>query len=459
MKAYGETGANQGAGGGHPPLLDDAADPLQAPHTHSTSSQADDILPSLSPGGRWAPRAQAQIAYFDCFAGASGDMLLGALVDAGLSLDALEAELDKLNLDGYKIECVRIESHGLTGTRLSVRDTLRAYPARHMHDIQEMIEDSTLSDLVKMRSLSVIEQLGRAEAAIHGVSLEEVHFHEIGAVDTIVDIVGFVAGLELLGVHQVYVSAIPLGNGTIQTAHGRLPVPAPATLALLSSVAAPTVPHPAQTEIVTPTGAALLSGLAVFERPRMQVHAIGYGFGQKEFAWANGLRVWIGKGWADEGGTEGTPGRFEQDQVVVLECNLDDSTGEMLGYAMERVFAAGALDVWFTSIQMKKNRPGVLFSVLSPADRVMDLAAVLLSETTTLGVRLSPTRRLKVDRRMRTVDTPWGTVQVKEKWVAGRRLDSSPEYADCARLARESEVPLQQIMSAARRAAAAGDVD
>jgi uncharacterized protein (TIGR00299 family) protein len=461
MTAHEETGVNQGTTHRHPHPhpLDDAEDRVHAVHAHSKSSQIDDILPSLSPTGGLKEVDGGQIAYFDCFAGVSGDMLLGALVDAGLSLDALEAELAKLDLDGYEIDCARIQSHGLTGTRLSVRDTLGAYPARHLHDIQQMIEGSTLSDTVKVRSLNVLERLGRAEATIHGVPLQEVHFHEIGAVDTIVDIVGFVAGLELLGIGQAYASAIPLGSGTIQTAHGRLPVPAPATLALLSSVGAPTVAHPAQTEIVTPTGAALLSGLAVFERPQLQVHAIGYGFGQKEFAWANGLRVWIGQRWPGERGTAGALDAFEQDQVVVLECNLDDSTGEMLGYAMERLFAAGALDAWFTSIQMKKNRPGVLLSVLSPAEKTMDLASVLLRETTTLGVRLSSTRRFKADRRMRAVHTPWGEVQVKEKWLGGLRLDSSPEYADCARLARATGEPLHRVMNAARCAAAAERVD
>jgi uncharacterized protein (TIGR00299 family) protein len=404
------------------------------------------------------PHKRGRIAFFDCFAGASGDMLLGALVDAGLSLDALQAELVKLNLDGYEIKAQRVQSHGLTGTRLSVRDTLEAYPARHIQDIQKIVVDSALSDAVKTCSLAVIERLGRAEAGIHGVALDQVHFHEIGAVDTIVDVVGFAAGLELLGVEQVFSSAIPLGNGTIQTAHGRLPVPAPATLALLSSVCAPTVPHPAQTEIVTPTAAALLSGLAVFERPQMRMQSVGYGFGQKEFPWANGLRVWIGYSSMDGRDTQSLDDAFDQDQVTVLQCNLDDSTGEILGYAMERLFDAGALDVWFTPIQMKKNRPGVLFSVLAPPNKATELSSILLHETTTLGVRfLPPVHRLKAARRMCQVATPWGTVEVKEKWLAGRRLGISPEYRDCARLARESGESLARVMSVARQAAAAVD--
>ena len=419
----------------------------------------------LSNGHGETAHTHSRIAYFDCFAGASGDMLLGALVDAGLSLDAFEAELAKLDLSGYEIKATRVQNHGLTGTQFSVQDTLKAYPARHLHDIQKIVEDSALSDAVKTRSMAVIERLGRAEAGIHGVPLQEVHFHEIGAVDTIVDVVGFVVALEMLGVQRAYCSAIPLGNGTIQTAHGRLPAPAPATLALLSSANAPTVPHPAQTEIVTPTGAALLSELAVFERPRMRVQAVGYGFGQKEFAWANGLRVWIGS--QSPGPRESLPSvplpeaemeasreRFEHDEVVMLECNLDDSTGEALGYTMERLFAAGALDVWFTPIQMKKNRPGVLLSVLSPLDKVEEMSLVMMRETTTLGVRLfPPAHRIKASRRMREVETPWGAVRVKEKWLGTQRLAVSPEYEDCARLARESGEPIMRIMNVAWQAA------
>jgi uncharacterized protein (TIGR00299 family) protein len=388
----------------------------------------------------------ARVAYVDCFAGASGDMLLGGLLDAGLELGALRAELAKMQLDGYALEQAEKHDHGLSGTKLHVRDTLEAYPARHLHDIREIIDGSALSDPVKQRSMAVIERLGRAEAQVHGVSLQEVHFHEVGAVDTIVDVVGFVAGLELLGIEQVCASPVPLGSGTIETAHGRLPVPVPATLALLTGAAAPTVPHPAQTEIVTPTGAALLSELAIFRRPAMRVQHVGYGFGDKAFPWANALRIWIGE-------LEGAD-PFHHDDVIEIECNLDDVTGETLGYTMERLFDSGALDVWFTSIQMKKNRPAVQLSLLAPEDRVNALAMILMRETSTLGVRLfPPAHRLKADRRMREVETPWGVVRVKEKWVGDQRLAVSPEYEDCARLARGASVPITRIMDAARQVA------
>jgi uncharacterized protein (TIGR00299 family) protein len=358
-----------------------------------------------------------------------------------------------MDLDGYELETERKQDHGLTGTKLHVRDTLEAYPARHLHDIQHIVYDSTLSDAVKKTSMLVIERLGRAEASIHGVPLEEVHFHEVGAVDTIVDVVGFVAGLEILGIEQVYASSIPLGSGTIDIAHGRFPVPVPATLALLASAGAPTVSHPAQTEIVTPTGAALLSQLAVFERPAMRVHRVGYGFGTKAFPWANAIRIWVGE---REHVHHDDQDRYDHDRVIELECNLDDVTGETLGYTMERLFEAGALDVWFTSIQMKKNRPGVLLSVLSPLDRVDEMSLIVMRETSTLGIRtFPPAHRIKADRRMREVETPWGTVRVKEKWLGKKRLAASPEYEDCARLARESGEPVMRVMNAAWQAAEA----
>jgi len=401
-------------------------------------------------------------------------MLLGALVDVGLPLEELRACLSRLDLAGYELVADRVLSHGLTGTQFHVAEDpaadVPAFPARHLSDIRRIVEGSTLSDTVKARSMAVIERLGRAEAGIHGVELDAVHFHEIGAVDTIVDVVGFVIGLELLGVERVYASPIPLGSGTIETAHGRLPAPAPATLALLASAGAPTVPHPARTEIVTPTGAALLSQLATFERPPMRVLGVGYGFGQKEFPWANGLRVWLGE--SDRGqrpkSSRRAPGRGEtgrlgagqseahrhwESDVVLFECNLDDTTGETLGYTMEQLLDAGALDVWFTPIQMKKNRPGVLLSVLSPADpsTVEALTKIVMRETSTLGVRTSPpAHRFKADRRMREVETPWGSVRVKEKWLGDRRLATSPEYEDCARLARESGEPLVRVMNTAR---------
>ena len=418
------------------------------------------------------------ILYLDLFSGASGDMLLGALLDAGLPLEALRAELEKMGLAGYELVAERQVRHGLSGTRLLVRDVAQAHPARRLPDIRRLLQDSALSMRVQEASMAVFARLARVEARIHGVAVDEVHFHEIGAVDSLVDVVGFAAGLEQLQVERVFSSPVPLGSGTIETEHGLLPVPAPATLALLAEVGAPTRPHPAQTEIVTPTAAALLAEWATFELPPMRVRAAGYGFGQKEFPWANAVRVWLGEeaplpqslpggeGGGDapqplpggEGGGDapqalhGGEGGGGRDQVTLLECNLDDITGETLGYAMERLFAAGALDVWFTPIQMKKGRPGVMLSVLVPPGRAATVAQVVLRETPTLGLRVLPIERMVVERHVREVETPWGKVRVKEKWLNGERAAASPEYEDCARIAREQAIPLHQVFEAARKA-------
>ncbi len=383
------------------------------------------------------------ILYLDLFSGAAGDMLLGALVDLGLPLEVLQAELQKMDLSGYELEARREIRRGITGTRLVVRDTAQEYPARHLHDIRHLLGESRLSATVQARSLAVLERLARAEARVHGIPVEEVHFHEIGAVDTLVDVVGFVAGLEHLGVERVCASPVPLGSGFVQTEHGLLPVPAPATAALLAEVNAPVRPHPAQAEILTPTAAALLAELATFDLPPMRVRAVGYGFGEKEFPWPNAVRAWLGE-------MEETAAR---ETVYLLECNLDDATGEVLGYAMERLFAAGALDVWFTPVQMKKNRPGVVLSALARPERADALAAVILRETPTLGVRVRPVARVVADRREREVETPWGRVRVKEKWLDGRKVAASPEYEDCARIAREQGIPLQDVYAAVLRSA------
>lgn len=379
-----------------------------------------------------------QILFLDLFSGASGDMLLGALLDAGLALDGLKTELGKMALSGYELEAERQVRHGLTGTKLHVRDVTKDHPARHPHDVYHLIRESNLSEQVQETSVAIFERLARVEASIHGTSVEHVHFHEISAVDSLVDVVGFVAGLERLGVEQVYASPVPLGSGTVEIAHGLIPVPVPATLALLTEAGAPTRPHQAQTEIVTPTAAALLTELATFERPPMRVRAVGYGFGQKEFPWANALRVWLGE--MEE--------QITPDRTTLLECNLDDATGETLGYTMGRLFAAGALDVWFTPVQMKKNRPGIVLSVLARPEQADALAQVVLRETPTLGVRVSPRERVVTERRLREIETPWGAVRVKEKWLGGECVAVSPEYEDCASIAREHAIPLRQVFDA-----------
>jgi uncharacterized protein (TIGR00299 family) protein len=392
-----------------------------------------------------------RLVYLDLFSGASGDMLLGALVDAGLPLGGLRTELQKLPLSGYELHAKPQLRHGISGTKLDVRDLSEEYPARHLSDVRRIVTSSSLSEAIKATSLAVFQRLAEVEARIHGSDPESVHFHELSAVDSIVDVVGFVAGLDLLDVSAVFSAPVPLGSGTIHTAHGEIPVPAPATLALLAEAGAPTRPHKAETEIVTPTAAALVTQLAQFRRPAMRVRSVGYGFGTKEFEWANALRIWLG----DPAG----PWEHASEGVVLVECNLDDTTGETLGYVMDRLFEAGALDVWFTAVQMKKNRPGVVLSVLVVPEKADAISQIVLRETTTLGVRLSsPMDRIMAERRIVPVRTPWGDVRVKEKWIAGERVAASPEYEDCAKIARHHSIPLQRVVASVRRVAETGSV-
>lgn len=384
-----------------------------------------------------------RIAYFDCFSGASGDMLLGSLLDAGLDLDELRSDLARLGIGGYQLEAEPVTRHGLSGTHLRVRLGTEDRPARTLPNIERILRDSTLPESAKARSLRVFTRLARAEARVHGTTIDQIHFHELGAVDSLVDIVGFVCALDRMSIEAVYSSPLTLGGGTVQTEHGRLPAPAPATLALLAEVGAPTVPGPAMTELLTPTGAALLTEFATFTRPAMTVHAVGYGFGTKEFDWPNGLRVWLGE-------TLAASRLPEEDRVVRLSCNLDDATGAMLAYALEQLLAAGALDAWFAPIQMKKNRPATMLSVLCRPEDARELAALILRETPTLGVRYHAESRFKATRETRHADTPWGTVRVKLKLLDGEMISASPEYEDCAALARRAGVPLAEVMEAAR---------
>ena len=387
-----------------------------------------------------------KLAYFDCFSGASGDMLLGSLLDAGLAFDHLQADLASLAMGPYRLIAEQTTRKGLTGTHLRVIPGAANWPAQNLPAITKIVQESELPDAVKARSLAVFGRIARAEAAIHGTTIEEVHFHEIGAVDTLVDVVGFVCALRRLEIEAVYSSPLTLGGGTIQTEHGLLPAPAPATLALLSEVGAPTVAGPAATELVTPTGAALLAEFARFERPAMALSSVGYGFGTKEFDWPNALRVWLG----DAAPAPTAPG---QDEAILLACNLDDASGEVLGYALDRLLQAGALDAWFTPIHMKKNRPATQFSVLARPEDAARLAGLMLRETPTLGVRQQALSRTVAHREFRTVETPWGTVQTKLKYLEGRVVSASPEYEDCARLAQESGIPLQEVVAAAQQAA------
>lgn len=325
----------------------------------------------------------------------------------------------------------------------------REQPHRHLSDVEAIIRGSALEPEIQESAVRVFRRLAEAEAAIHGTSVDEVHFHEVGAVDAIVDITGAVWGLRALGVERVYASSIPTGSGTVKTSHGVLPVPAPATLALLTSARAPLRPSEATTELVTPTGAALLASFATFQQPALRIERVGYGFGQKVLPWPNVARVWLGEA-AEDARADG----LETDFVVVLEANLDDERPEVVGAAMDTLLAAGALDVFFTPIFMKKNRPAVKLTVLAPLENRDRIAALMLRETSTLGVRTYPAERLKCRRWVDTVATPWGPVRIKVKEFAGEKR-AAPEFDDCLALAHERDVPLPDVYAAARSAATA----
>ena len=389
-----------------------------------------------------------QVAFWDCFSGISGDMALGALVDAGLDLDLLRAELRKLQVPDWEIVATRDVRYGIAGTQVKVL-TQPQTTHRHLSDIHDILDRSALDDATRERALAVFGRLAAAEGSVHGMAPDEVHFHEVGALDAIVDVVGVVAGLRLLGVDAVYASPLPLGSGWIDAAHGRIPVPGPAVLALLGAVGAPVLEDATPFELVTPTGAALLAELATFRRPAMRLGRVGYGFGSRDTGRLNAVRLWVGH---VEAGAE-TPDPAALERVVLLETNLDDQPGEQLAYAAEQLMAAGALDVWWQPIGMKKGRAAILLSVLVRPEHEARMTTLLFRETSSLGIRRQLIERWVCERESRTVATTWGEIRVKIKIWQGAVLGAAPEYEDCARVAREHDVPLQTVYRDAQRAA------
>ena len=387
-----------------------------------------------------------RIAFFDPFSGASGDMVLGALLDAGLPLPGLRADLGKLDLTGYKLAVEPVSQHGLRGTRVSVV-VAADQPERDWSAIRTLLETSALEEPVKEAALGVFGRLAEAEAKVHGVSPEEVHFHEVGGVDAIVDVVAACVGLAQLGVERVYSGPPRLGSGFARSRHGLIPVPAPATAELLARAGAPVAgrdpgDEPIAAELLTPTGAAILTTLAEFRRPDFVPTAIGYGFGTSELPWPNALRVWLGTMEADAN---------EDDGDLVLETNLDDMNPQFYEPLVERLFAAGAHDVWLTPVTMKKGRPATVVAVLCPAARRHSLEDVLIEHSTTLGVRATRVERVKAARRLETVATRWGDVRLKLRGWNGRVIDAAPEYDDCLALARASDVPIREVWNEAHR--------
>jgi len=388
-----------------------------------------------------------RVAYLHCFSGVSGDMCLGALVDAGVPLEAIRGALATLPLGRYEMSARKVSRAGLAATQVEVRlDDTAPAPHRGLGKVLELLRAGSLPPAVEEKACAVFRRLAEAEARVHGCDVESVHFHEVGAVDAVCDIVGTVAGLEHLGVEEVLFSPVALGGGVVRCAHGTLPVPAPATAELLKDV--PTFGGPVDVELTTPTGAALLTGLGRPSPhwPSMRVERLGYGAGSKELrGLPNVLRLAVGETDAGDG--------TEADCIWCLEANLDDMTGEEVAFCAERLRDAGALDVFTTPIQMKKGRPGVKLSVLCAPGQVERMERVLWRHSTTLGVRRALWERSKLRRSSRSVSTPWGEVRVKLAYLGGELLRCEPEYEDCSAIARREGASLREVYEAARRSA------
>jgi len=392
-----------------------------------------------------------RIAYIQSIGGASGDMLLGALLDLGLSLETLQSDLNKLDISGYELQATQDTRCEMRGTKLNVKiqDPTR-YTPRFLLDT---VMNSGLPEGVKTRSGEVLSALWRAECRVHGESEEVLELEELGSVDTLVDVVGVVSGLEQLGVERVYAAPLVLGESTPPRWAGGYSNPAPATLELVAMSAAPVVAdlplHQGAGELTTPTGASLITTLADFQRPAFSVTGVGVGLGTKDpEGFPNAIRVWLG-----ETAEQSLAGR--QGGIILLETNLDDVSGELVGYAQEQLFALGALDVWYTPIQMKKNRPGVMLSAMVPQELETAAFELILRETTTLGVRTRPVERYVAERHIESMESVLGVIGVKLKYLGGKAVSASPEYEDCRKIALESGISLQdvyqQAMAEARR--------
>lgn len=420
-----------------------------------------------------------KIAWFDPIGGASGDMIVASLLDAGLPTDYLEENLKTLALEEYHLEIYRFTPRQMASTRFIVhREHLEEtphgdhghshkhdhthYPGEdHHHDhhhkpkshplgrrlgeISSLINESTLPDRVKKHSLEVFHRLGEAEAKVHGTTIEDIHFHEVGAVDSIVDIVSACIGLEYFQIDTVIIGALPLSSGTVKCDHGEWPVPGPATMELLKDFQ--WRPTGIIGELVTPTAAAIFStlGKSASQMPQAVFHHIGYGAGTHDFGIPNVLRVCIGVA------EEETPEYASRGQTVVIETNLDNFSPELLPHVMEKLLDAGAQDVWFTPIQMKKNRPGVLVRTLAPEELRGEMIRILLTETPTLGVRFWNAGRICLNRTIREVDTPWGPVRIKCAQLPGEAFKCAPEFEDVKRAAAVSGLPLRSVFAEIER--------
>ncbi len=386
----------------------------------------------------------SRIAYFQAFSGASGDMFLGALVDGGWPVDELVATLSELSIRDYRVKVENVMKGAVAATSVSFEIEGHDHAHRGLRDILAILDGSGLGDSVRERASSMFNRLARVEAKVHGETVEDIHFHEVGAIDSILDVVGAAAGLEWLDADEIVVSPINTGGGVVNTLAGKIPVPGMATLLLAQEAGAPVYSTSDSREFLTTTGSLVLTSAATGfgPLPAMTVERIGYGAGTADFDLPNVLRVVIGNSDRSD----------ESDVATVIETNLDDVPADVQAYVMERLLDRGALDAFITPIVMKKGRAASKLTVLAEPNKVDSLTDVLFAETPTLGVRMYETRRRKLERDARSVATPWGDVGVKVSFLDGRVRDASPEYEDCRAAAAKAGVPLRKVMDHAREA-------
>jgi pyridinium-3,5-bisthiocarboxylic acid mononucleotide nickel chelatase len=380
-----------------------------------------------------------RIAYLDCFSGVSGNMLLGALLDCGVDIGAFRFHLQQIGIGGMQVEIAQTKKNGLRGLHVSVKAG-QDQPHRHLADIARIVTASDLPSRVKETGLRVFQRLAEAESRVHGEPIEKIHFHEVGALDAIVDILGTVLCLEMLGVEKVIASPLPQGHGMIPSAHGLLPIPAPATVELLRGV--PVYGRDVEAELVTPTGAALVVSLAhaFGQMPSMRIDHNGVGAGTRDLPWANLLRVFVG---------EAEEPTSETGRTMEVQANIDDMNPEWFEHIMARLLAEGAWDVFLTPIQMKRNRPAVQMSLLVDEIHLEKALEIVFSETSTIGVRMYPVERRKLDRETVMVSTEYGKVAVKIARWNGKMVNMAPEYKDCLRIAQEQNIPLKDVYQSA----------
>lgn len=383
-----------------------------------------------------------RIAYFDCFSGASGDMILGSMIDAGLSSGGLREELKKLRLRKVSLKTKRVLRGGISATQVVVEGKDEKRHSRSLKEIFQIIDRSRLDNEVKEKSKEVFRRIASVEAKIHRKHSEEIHFHEIGGLDSVVDIVGAVWGFRQLGIDKLYVSRVNVGEGFVRCEHGILPVPAPATLALMKGK--PIYSSGVERELLTPTGAALLTSLGsdFGKMPVMKAEKIGYGAGRADLPHPNLLRLIIGR-------EESIVGK---EKVMVVETNIDDMNPQLYDYVMERLLGMGVQEVFLTPIQMKKNRPATLLTVICSHERLSSVVDFLIGETTTLGLRWREEERSCADREILTLQTKYGKIRFKLARWDGKRVNFSPEYEDCKRLALSQKISIKEVYEEAKRA-------